>query len=158
MTDKTPTTPEMSAEEAAGRALVARTSFEKEAVWLPQLAVQHWNAGQMMIEGKTFTDCLIEGPAVLGIGEGVQFDGCNMGTATDVRTLLLTPRGPKAVGVIGFKDCRFVRCRFMQIGFTGPEDTVAEMERGLISAREITDKAAQQAEQKAEAEAKGEAS
>ena len=62
MTDQT-----MSAEEAAGRALVARTSFEKEAVWLPSLAVQHWNAGETVIDGKTFTDCVIEGPAVLAV-------------------------------------------------------------------------------------------
>ena len=138
----------------AGHELVERDSFQNEAIWLPAMGVQHLNAGKFMIEGKTFTDCLIEGPAVLGIGEGVQFDGCNMGSATDIRTLLLTPRGSKAAGVIGFKDCRFVRCRFMQIGFTGPED---EMERGLLSAREITDKAAQ-AELKAREEAGGKAS
>ncbi|WP_370237552.1 hypothetical protein [Brevundimonas sp.] len=141
----------------AGHELVERDSFQNEAIWLPAMGVQHLNAGKFMIEGKTFTDCLIEGPAVLGIGEGVQFDGCNMGSATDIRTLLLTPRGSKAAGVIGFKDCRFVRCRFMQIGFTGPEDAVAEMERGLLSAREITDKAAQ-AELKAREEAGGKAS
>jgi hypothetical protein len=136
-----------------GRELVDRDAFQNEAIWLPAMAAQHLNAEKFMIENKTFTDCLIEGPAVLGIGDGVQFDGCNMGSATDVRTLLLTPRGPKAAGVIGFKDCRFVRCRFMQIGFTGPEDTVAEMERGLLSAREITDKAAEQALQKGKDEA-----
>ncbi|HAJ02844.1 MULTISPECIES: hypothetical protein [unclassified Brevundimonas] len=141
----------------AGHELVERDSFQNEAIWLPAMGVQHLNAGKFMIEGKTFTDCLIEGPAVLGVGDGVQFDGCNMGSATDVRTLLLTPRGSKAAGVIGFKDCRFLRCRFTQIGFTGPEDAVAEMERGLLSAREITDKAAQ-AELKAKAEAEGKAS
>jgi len=134
--------------DPTGRELVERDSFQNEAIWLPVMAAQHLNAGTFMIEGKTFTDCLIEGPAVLGIGDDVQFDGCNMGLATDVRTLLLTPRGPKAAGVVGFRNCRFLRCRFAQIGFTGPGETVAEMERGLLSAREITDKAAQQAEQK----------
>jgi len=72
MTDQT--TP-MSAEEAAGRALVARTTFEKEAVWLPMLAVQHWNAGEMSIKDKTFTDCVIEGPAVMAVMNGTFFDG-----------------------------------------------------------------------------------
>ncbi|RZJ43243.1 MAG: hypothetical protein EON87_12650, partial [Brevundimonas sp.] len=49
------------------KALVERTSYEREAIWLPNLAVQHWNAGQTVIEGKTFTDCVIEGPGLLAV-------------------------------------------------------------------------------------------
>lgn len=129
MTDPTPT---MSPEEAAGRALVARTSFEKEAVWLPQLAVQHWNAGQMFIDGKTFTDCLIEGPAVMAVMTGTLFDNCAMGTAEDIRTLLYRPMGPtKMGGVIGMGNCRFVRCRFVQVGFTGTDEMLDELVAGI---------------------------
>ena len=83
MTDQTA---KMSPAEAAGRAMVARTSFDKEAVWLPVLAVNHWNAGEMVITGKTFTDCVIEGPAVLAVMNGTVFDGCNMGAAANART------------------------------------------------------------------------
>ena len=54
MTDKTETP--MSPDEKFGRELVARTTFEKEAVWLPSLAVHHMNAGKTFIEDKTFTD------------------------------------------------------------------------------------------------------
>lgn len=132
MTDQTPATPEMSAEEAAGRALVARTTFEKEAIWLPQLAVQHWNAGQMAIDGKTFTDCLIEGPGLMAVMNGTVFDGCAMGTTTDVRNLLYRPLSrTKLAGVIGMSNCRFVRCRFVQIGFTGSDDLLADLEGGI---------------------------
>lgn len=125
----------------AGRELVERDSFENEAIWLPAMAVQHLNDQKFVIEDKTFTGCLIEGPAVLGIGEGVTFDGCNMGSARDVRSLLLTPRGSHAAGVVGFKNCRFVGCHFNQIGFTGSVQAVDEMERGLSSAREAMEKA-----------------
>lgn len=130
MTDKTPAeTPEMSAEEAAGRALVARTTFEKEAVWLPQLAVHHWNAGQMAIEGKTFTDCLIEGPAVMAVMTGTVFDSCAMGTTSDMRTLLYRPLSQdKMAGLVGVKGCRFVRCRFVQVGFTGSDALLDELQ------------------------------
>jgi hypothetical protein len=136
MTDQTPT---MSPEEAAGRALVARTSFEKEAVWLPQLAVQHWNAGQMFIDGKTFTDCVIEGPAVMAVMNGTSFDNCAMGTTTDVRNLLYRPLSTtKLAGVIGVSDCRFLRCRFVQVGFTGSDDLLEQLQGGVKSLSETS--------------------
>lgn len=130
MTDSAPT---MSAEEAAGRAMVARATFEKEAVWLPLLAVNHWNAGQMAIEGKTFTDCVIEGPAVMAVMTGTTFTDCAMGSSNDVRTLLLRPVGEKMAGVIGMSNCSFVRCRFAQVGFTGSEELIEALRTGIAT-------------------------
>jgi len=131
MTDQNPT---LSPEEAAGRAMVARTSFEKEAVWLPSLAVQHWNAGQMAIADKTFTDCLIEGPGVIAVMNGTVFENCAMGATTDVRNLLYkSVSRNKMAGVIGMANCRFVRCRFVQIGFTGSDELVDQLAEGVVS-------------------------
>ena len=140
MTDETPTaTPAISPEEAAGRALVARTSFEKEAVWLPNLVVQHWNAGVMAIDGKTFTDCVIEGPAIMAVMNGTTFDNCAMGTTTDVRNLLYRPLSTtKLAGVVGMANCRFVRCRFVQVGFTGSDDLLEQLQSGIKSASDVS--------------------
>ena len=136
MTDPTPT---MSPEEVAGRAMVARASFEKEAVWLPSLAVQHWNAGQMAIDGKTFTDCVIEGPAVMAVMNGTTFDNCAMGTTTDVRNLLYRPLSTtKLAGVIGMANCRFVRCRFVQVGFTGSDAVLEELQGGIKTMSDVS--------------------
>lgn len=132
MTDQSP---QMSPDEAFGRALVARTTFEKEAVWLPSLSVHHLNAGQTVIDGKTFTDCVIEGPAVMAVMNGTTFGGCNMGVAKNPRTLLFKPLGEVMAGVIGMSNCRFVNCRFVQIAFTGPDSVLEEMETMLVSAR-----------------------
>jgi len=131
MTDQTP----MSPEEKFGRELVARTTFEKEAVWLPSLAVHHMNAGQTVIDGKTFAECLIEGPAVMAVMTGTSFDTCNMGVAEDPRTLLLDPRGDMIAGAVGMANCRFVRCRFVQVAFTGAREMLDEIEQDLRSAR-----------------------
>ena len=131
MTDQTA----MSPEEKLGREIIARTAFEKEAVWLPSLAAHHMNGGQTFIDGKTFTECLIEGPAVMAIMNGTTFDGCNMGVAKNPRTLLLDPRGDMIAGAIGMSNCRFVRCRFVQVGFTGAKEALDELEQGLLSAR-----------------------
>lgn len=126
-------TSKMSAAETAGRAMAARTSFEKEAVWLPVLAVNHWNAGEMVITGKTFTDCVIEGPAVIAVMNGTVFDSCNMGAAANARNLLLKPLGDKIVGAVGMSNCRFVRCRFAQVAFTGDDSLLAELEKGIVA-------------------------
>lgn len=135
MTDQAPP---MSAEEI-GRAIVARTEFEKEAVWLPRLAIEHWNAGEMFIKDKTFTDCLIEGPAVMAVMDGTFFDSCAMGTTADARTLLYRPVSQdKMAGVIGMSNCRFVRCRFVQVGFTGSDELLAELEQGVKPLSEAT--------------------
>ena len=124
--------PEMGAQETAGRALVARTEFTKEAVWLPMLAVQHWNAGEMAIKDKVFTDCVIEGPAVLAVMAGTRFENCAMGTATDIKTLLFRPVSQeKMAGVVGMSNCRFVRCRFVQVGFTGSDGLIDELQNGI---------------------------
>jgi len=133
MTDQTQTP--MSPEEKFGRELVARTTFEKEAVWLPSLAVHHMNAGQTVIDGKTFTECLIEGPAVLAVMNGTRFDTCNMGVAEDPKTLLLDPRGDMVAGAVGMSNCRFVRCRFVQVAFTGGRAALDILEQDLRSAR-----------------------
>ena len=138
MTDENP---KMSPAEAAGRAMVARTSFDKEAVWLPLLAVNHWNAGETAITGKTFTDCVIEGPAVMAVMNGTVFDSCNMGVAVNPRNLLLKPLGDKIVGAIGMAGCRFVRCRFAQVAFTGDDALLAELEAGIVAGNNAMEQA-----------------
>lgn len=133
MTDPTPAFP---MDEAAGRALVAQDSFTKQAVWLPFLAVSHWNTGKMSIDGKAFTDCVIEGPAVMAVMNGTTFEGCAMGVASDIKTLLFRPLGDKMAGVVGMSNCKFVRCQFVQVGFTGADSLLQELEGGIAKQSE----------------------
>ena len=121
--------------EAFGRELVARTAFEKETIWVPLLAVHHLNAGDGVVRGKTFTDCVIEGPALMAALEGVTLEGCNLGLATDPRSLFYKPQGPVLIGVVAFADTRFIRCRFVQVGFTGQDAQIEQAMADLIAAR-----------------------
>ena len=123
--------------EAYGRELVARTQFEKEGVWAPLLAMHALNAGEPVITGKTFTECLIEGPAVIAVMGNTRFDGCDMGWTQDSNSLLLKPQGPHLVGVIGFKDCLFVRCRLRHVGYTGHDDLIEAMKTGISSTSKV---------------------
>ena len=107
--------------------------FTKASVWLPQLFMETSRAGSLTIENLIFTECLIEGPAVLLPLDGCTFDGCNMGDAHgDPRNLLLQPVGPQRVtGAIPLKNCKFINCRFLGVGFTGTKAYLDEMVSAL---------------------------
>lgn len=132
------------------QALVERKTFEKEAVWLPNLAVHHFNAGKTGVEDKVFTDCLIEGPAVLMILDGVSFDGCNMGMTDNADNLLIKPVGDKLTGVIPVRNCKFVRCDFLRVAYTGHPDFLAGFGEGLKPMTEAIKEAAEAAKARGE--------
>jgi len=122
--------------EAFGRELIARSTFSNEGVWLPLLAVHHMNAGDPVIRNKTFTDCVIEGPALVMPMGSTTFDSCNMGVAANPRSLMYKPQGPLLVGAVGLENCSFVRCRMVQIGFTGADAFLDELAEQLVAAQE----------------------
>ena len=135
MTDATPA--------ATADQLVTRTEFEKAAIWLPRMALEHLRQGLVFIENKTFTDCTLEGPAVVLMGDGVTMDGCHMGAVSDPAMLLLRPVGKTVNGVIGFKNCKFIRCRFAQVGFVGDDRFIEEFQQNLANGRPAQTDAAQ---------------
>lgn len=99
-------------------------------LWLPLLLRETAIAGKPVIEGKTFIDCRIHGPAVLIPVSGCDFNACNLGDSHgDMRNLLFKPLGlSKIVGGIPMKDCRFERCDFIGIGYSGSPEFLAQME------------------------------
>ena len=102
----------------------AVAAFRGEAVSLFEVFKANLIATrQQVIQGKTFTDCQIEGPAVLLALGGVVFDGCDMGYAAgDPKALLLMPMAKnRVIGAIAMQDCRFERCNFVSVGFTGSD-------------------------------------
>ena len=96
-------------------------TYTRVNIWLPQLMLETLRSGQPAIEKRRFEGCLFEGPAVILPLEGCQFDGCDLGDAKgDPRSLIMAPQGDnRVVGPIPFKDCQFINCRFVGIGFTG---------------------------------------
>jgi len=77
--------------------------------------------GQAVLEDRTFTDCHIEGPAVMLVLEGVHFDSTNFGsTGGDLRNMLFRPlSGAMAIGAIPVRNCTFTNCQFISLGITG---------------------------------------
>lgn len=78
--------------------------------------------GGALLDNRTFTECVIEGPALMLVLEGTQFSGTNFGpTGDDMRNMLFQPMGGGAIGAIPVRNCTFDRCQFQAIGITGNE-------------------------------------
>ena len=95
--------------------------FSGVAVSLYELYRERLRMGQSVLTGITFEDCRIEGPAVMLVVGGCNFDGVDFGFAGgDIRTLVLRPASPSGVvGAIPVRDCTFRRGQLFGIGYTG---------------------------------------
>jgi len=114
-------------------AVVTQTTFERVRIWLPEFAFAHMKAQKWVIEDKVFTQCIIEGPAILATTGDVEFIDCNMGLTDEVRSLMYRPLGPKVIGAVAFARTRFVRCHFIGVGFTGGQPFLDQMEKVLTA-------------------------
>ncbi|QBX36817.1 hypothetical protein E4M02_04775 [Brevundimonas sp. S30B] len=97
--------------------------YKNRGVWLPQLFLESARQEKYVIEDRVFTECVLEGPAVILPVEGCRFDDCFFGAhGGDPAVLLMRPLLPdRVVGAIPFKNCTFTRCQFLGVGFTGSE-------------------------------------
>ena len=76
--------------------------------------------GGAVLDGRTFTDCAIEGPALMLVLENVHFDRTNFGpTGGDIRNMLFRPMGEMGIGAVAVRNCTFTNCRFQMLGITG---------------------------------------
>jgi len=98
-------------------------AFENASISLFDLYRASFAAGEAIVAGRTFTNCRLEGPAVMAVLDGCDFDATDFGPASgDIRTMVIRSAAPgRMIGALPFKDCKFVRCQFFAVGFTGPE-------------------------------------
>jgi hypothetical protein len=77
-------------------------------------------AGKPLIEDRTFTDCVIRGPAVITLLSDCLSDHCTYGQGQSIADCLyLVEANRTVVGPIGFVSCKLIRCRMEQIGYVG---------------------------------------
>jgi hypothetical protein len=97
--------------------------FDSNEVVLFDLFRESLRAGSAMVEGRTFINCRLDGPAVMAAVAGCEFDSTDFGYASgDIRTMVIRSAAPgRMIGALPFKDCKFIGCMFFAVGFTGPE-------------------------------------
>ena len=102
-------------------------TFENLDINLVELYRAALTAGSAAIEGRTFTNCRIEGPAVLLVLEKVHFSGTNFGPVEDIKDLILRPSSDRVVGALPLRNCTFVKCELFALGFTGHSQFLDEL-------------------------------
>lgn len=104
------------------------SSFENVDIILYELFSATAAKGLPLIEGRTFTGCRFQGPAIVLVADGTTFKDTNFGDSRGgMGNLLLRPVGDKALGTIPMRDCRFVGCEFYNVGFTGSQELIDQM-------------------------------
>lgn len=103
-------------------------SYDRQAVSLVDLLRARMARGERVVKGVTFTDCRIEGPAVMLV-LGCQFERTDFGNPSgDIRNLILRPASQTAViGAIPVDSCTFNRCAFVGVGYTGVDDFLDQL-------------------------------
>ena len=98
-------------------------AFENVDIILYELFAAASRQGQGLIQGRAFTGCRFQGPAIILASSGVTFTDTNFGDSRGgIKNLLMRLLGDKAVGTIPMRDCQFIGCEFYGVGFTGPDE------------------------------------
>jgi len=88
-----------------------------------------------IIEGATFTGCVIKGPAVLVLQGTSKLVGNEFEGEIDAILWEILPTRTEVVGAILVKDCVFEGCNFTNVGVAGPPDFIGRMRQNLEAGR-----------------------
>jgi hypothetical protein len=97
-------------------AAMAQDIYDSQIVRLSDLVVT-----DDIIRGKSFTNCLIVGPAVVAPMGHTSINNCVFIGTPDALYWDVSERG-LVIGAIALEDCTFEDCRFERTGFAGTEE------------------------------------
>jgi hypothetical protein len=96
---------------------------------------------RFFLRGKTFEDCLIQGPVVLFPVRGVELRGVQHG-GSDRELVFAIPDGSTAViGAVGLEFVAFRQCRFEGVAFCVPSESVEQIRDALAGRHDLIPKA-----------------
>ena len=105
--------------------LATPTVFDGVFIPIAALLEARRLAGRPQIEGLTFRNCVLQGPAVLAPNSETNFNNCNLGDVMgDRRNLFLKAEGPMIIGAIPVGGCLFESCIFIGVGFGGKDSMI----------------------------------
>ena len=98
-----------------------RTEFKGVVVSIPALLEAAAVTGKP-IEGRSFIDCVLLGPAILAMTEETRFIGCQFGAVEgDERNLFVRPAGGRVIGAVSIAGCHFEGCLLNGLGLVGDD-------------------------------------
>jgi len=75
------------------------------------------------LSDKTFENCRIHGPIIIGISNSITLVSCEFDGDPDI-TFIVTSN-ERVLGVLEVINCTFINCKFIKIGFIGNEKGIA---------------------------------
>ncbi|MEX0836014.1 MAG: hypothetical protein WD010_07980 [Nitriliruptor sp.] len=107
---------------------IERREFRNELVRLADLTVN-----DDVIQGRTFENCQIIGPAVMAPLGSTSITYCTWdGTSFEAFAWPVAPER-HLIGAIGALECTFFKCRFVRVGLVVPEDKLDEVRAGFTT-------------------------
>ena len=94
----------------------SKTYFENEMIRLSDIAT---GEKQLTIDGKTFDNCTLLGPATVRVMKGFAIQKCSFVIKEGDNLLVELKQKQRVAGTIGLKNCVFRNCRFRNIGIIG---------------------------------------
>lgn len=101
--------------------LGVRDEFKGVVVSIPAL-VEAASISGKPIEGRTFIDCVLLGPAILAMTEETKFINCQFGAVEgDERNLFVKPAGSRVIGAVSIHGCHIEGCLLNGLGLLGDD-------------------------------------
>lgn len=94
-------------------------TFERRVVRIAELV-----ADDAILDGYTFTECQIKGPAVLILTGSGTLSNSSLGPDADAVLWEIPLTRPRVIGAIEVRDCTFSHCEFQNVGFAGPPEVI----------------------------------
>jgi hypothetical protein len=102
--------------------------FSKKSIRLIDLLL----SGQFSISDKTFEDCYILGPAVIGLMGNSFLDSCTFIIPPGSDPFIEAPENTFIVGPMALNNCIFRRCKLTAIGIVASKAQIENMKRGIV--------------------------
>jgi hypothetical protein len=98
-------------------------AYDQKVIYLPELVDKR--ARPSILKGFTFTECQINGPAVVALLPNITINGCRFEVDNVEAMCFEVPEDSPKVGVIGLTDCVFTDCSISNIAFMGTPEVLA---------------------------------
>lgn len=104
-------------------------SFHNTVVRIADMTVR-----QPLIDGYTFVNCTLIGPAVLAFLHDVEMSHCTFEAEPNAIFWEIDPeQRPIVFGAVGVANTTFSSCTFQAIGLAGPAELREQLERAFSS-------------------------
>lgn len=101
-------------------------TFANQLIRISELAVT-----SSIIRDTEFRNCVIYGPAILTPMDGTSLVESYFTSALDEMLWEILPGRETVVGVIALERCTMSGCRFVEIGFAGPQAFLEKFREGI---------------------------